>query len=491
MKKSKTISPEDRVPLKEKMALGAGALASLFGYVGVNTLAFPVYNMILGVNAGLLGMALMIPRIWDAFTDPVMGKISDNFHSKWGRRRPFIIFGAILMGLTFSLLWFVPESWSEGAKLTYFILMQILFFTFYTIFSVPFNSLTYEMTPDYNERTQVMAFTALFHKVGEFFYQWMIPLAAVFSLYFFTSEKVNLPGIRIVAWVVGLTIMAGFGVLPGLFVRERFQKKTEHQEKVKLLVSIRESFSSRAFLILVSIIVLNTLSGVLAMGIDHYILIYYMGDGNIALGSIWKALLSSGYAIVGIGAIPIIIWLANVFGKKGSLYFVYGLMVLGGIMKWFIFQPGHQIYNVNLGFATFAFDPIILIDPLLCGPMWVAVKIMLASMMADICDEDELRYGKRREGMFGSVFSWVEKAAVSLSFLGTGLALNWSGFDTNLGGSQSMETFTMMRLFLAGAPTLTALFALIALKFYPIDAAHAAQTRQKLEERRGSINIKN
>ncbi len=485
MKKSQVISAEDRVPLKEKMALGAGALASLFGYVGISTLAYPVYNMILGVNAGLVGMALMIPRIWDAFTDPVMGKISDNFRSKYGRRRPFIVIGAILMGLTFALIWFVPEGWSEGAKLTYFIITQILFFTFYTVFSIPFYSLTYEMTPDYNERTRVMAFTALFHKVGEFFYQWMIPLAALFSLHVFASKEITLPGVRMVAWIVGLVILAGFGVIPGLFVRERFRKKTEHQEKVKLLAGVKESFGNKAFLVLVSVIVLNTLSGVLAMGIDHYILIYYMGDGNIALGSIWKALLSCGYAVVGIGSIPIITWLANRFGKKGSLYFVYSLMVIGGVMKWFIFQPGHHIYNINLGLVTFAFDPIILIDPLLCGPMWVAVKIMLASMMADICDDDELRYGNRREGMFGSVFSWVEKATVSLSYLGTGLALNWSGFDRNLGGNQATETFTMMRLFLAGAPTITAVFALVALRFYPIDAERAAETRQKLEQRRG------
>jgi GPH family glycoside/pentoside/hexuronide:cation symporter len=132
-------------------------------------------------------------------------------------------------------------------------------------------------------------------------------------------------------------------------------------------------------------------------------------------------------------------------------------------------------------------DPIILIDPILCGPMWVAVKILLASMMADICDEDELRHGKRREGMFGAVFSWVEKMAISLSFLGTGLALACSGFNEALGGAQTARTFTTMRLFLAGAPAITALFALVALAFYPIDAKRAAKTRKVLEDRRGAV----
>jgi len=276
-------------------------------------------------------------------------------------------------------------------------------------------------------------------------------------------------------------------MMPGLFVRERFKKKTEHQEKVKLLQSCKEAFSSRPFIILVSIIILNVLAGVLAMNMDHLVMTYYMADGDITLGSIWKGLLSSGYAVVGFASIPVITFLAGKLGKKGSLYFVYGLTVFGGIMKWFIFQPGHRIFYLG----PIAIDPIILIDPILCGPMWVAVKIMLASMMADICDEDELRYGKRREGMFGAVFSWLEKTAWSLSALGVGLTIWLSGYKSELGGNQDPKTFTVMRLFLAGAPAITAVFALVALKFYPITAEHASETRRKLEERRGTITADN
>lgn len=488
MEKDYKDSFKDRVPLWEKLALGVGGFSSLFGYIGMNTVARTVYIMILGVNPAWVGAALFVPRMWDAFSDPLMGKISDNFHSKWGRRRPFIVIGALSMGIVFGLTWTVPEGWSQASKLGYFIVMQLIFFTCYTVFSVPYNALTYEMTPDYNERNRVMAYAAFFHKAGEFLYEWTIPLAAVFSAVYFAAkipkgQGVELNGIRVVTWIIGLGVMAAIGMMPGLFVRERFKKKTEHQEKVKLLQSCKEAFSSPPFMILVSIIILNVLSGVLAMNMDHLVMTYYMADGDIALGSIWKGLLSSGYAVVGFVSIPVITWLANKFGKKGSLYFVYSLMVFGGIMKWFIFTPGHRIYNLG----PIAIDPIILIDPLLCGPMWVAVKIMLASMMADICDDDELHHGKRREGMFGAVFSWLEKTAWSLSALTSGLTLWLSGYNSELGGNQDPKTFTMMRLFLAGAPAITAVFALVALKFYPITAKRAAETRRKLEERRGAI----
>jgi GPH family glycoside/pentoside/hexuronide:cation symporter len=384
----------------------------------------------------------------------------------------------------------VPQDWSDLKKIVFFTSMQLVFYLCYTVFVVPFNALTYEMTPDYTERNSVMAYVAFFHKLGEFLYEWMVPLAVVFSSLYFAKQipagqKVEMNGIRVVTWLVGLVIMAGVGVIPGLFVRERFIRKTEHQEKVKLLTTCKQAFSNRAFIVLITIIILNVLAGVLASNIDHFVMTYYMAGGDIALGSIWKGLLSSGYAVVGFAFIPIITWLAGKFGKSGCLYFVYSLTVVGGIMKWFIFTPGHHLMYIG----TIAIDPIILIDPILCGPMWVAVRILLSSMMADVCDEDELLYGKRREGVYGAVFSWLEKTALSLSALGVGLTIWLSGYHSALGGNQDPKTFLIMRLFLSGAPTITAIFALIALKFYPITAQRAGETRRKLEERRGKITI--
>jgi len=490
-------SKSDRVPLFEKASLGVGALSAFFGYAAVSVLAYPVYNMKLHVPAFWVGFALMVPRIWDAFTDPIMGKISDNCHSRFGRRKPFIVLGAVMMGVLFAFLWLVPQEWSDQAKIAYFIVMQITFFTFYTVFSVPYNALTYEMTPDYNERNRVMAFNAFFHKMGELLGGWMLPLATVLGIWALGAAArdeagkpmLTMKGVHMMVWFIGIFIMAGMGSVPGLFVKERFKDKAKIQKKVKIFESAGQAFSSLPFLILVSIIVLNTLSGILAMGIDQYLLVYFMNDGNESVGLIQKGLLTSGYGVIGFAAIPFITYLANKFGKKGSLYFVYGLMVFGGIMKWFIFTPGHPIINVSLGFASFKLDPVILIDPLLCGPMWVAVKIMLASMMADICDEDELKSGVRREGMYGAVFSWIEKMVVSLAYFATGAALMFANFNPELGANQAEGTFTRMRLFLAGGPAITALFAIVALYFYPLTAQRAAETRRKLEERRGQISI--
>ncbi len=480
---------QDRVPFWEKLSLGTGALASFFGFGAIGIMALPVYNILLGVDAKLVGIALMLPRIWDAVTDPLMGRISDNCQSRFGRRRPFVVTGALVMGALFTFVWTVPGDFSEMMKMVYFVVMQLLFFTAFTVFAVPYNALTYEMTPDYNERTRVMAYVAFFHKTGELLCGWLMPLATVLGVAIIgTATLVNgkevpaMAGVLAVAAIVGVVFMAALGALPGLTVKERFQRQTGEQDKVKIVAAFKGALSSSAFVILVAIIFLNTLAGVLAASIDQYLLIYFMNDGDVAAGLIQKGFLSSGYAVVGFAAIPGITWLGTRFGKKGSLYIVYMLMVVGSIAKWWIFTPGHTIYNIG----GLAIDPVMMIDPLMCGPMWVAVKIMLSSMMADICDEDELKHGQRREGMYGAVFSWMEKLVVSIAVSGAGFALAFAGFNPDLGGDQAAETFLKIRLFLAGAPALAAFLAIVALIFYPITAKRAAETRRVLEERRGA-----
>lgn len=479
----------DKVPFWEKAALGVGSLSSFFGFGAIGILALPVYNILLGVDAKFVGIAMMIPRIWDAISDPLMGRISDNCHSRFGRRRPFVVTGALIMGALFVFVWTVPSAFNETLKIAYFITIQLLFFTAYTVFAVPYNALTYEMTPDYNERTRVMAFVGFFHKIGELLGGWMLPLATALGVTIIGTEAIvngkkilTMPGVLAMAVIVGVTIMGILGSLPGLAVKERFQQQTTRQGKVSILAGFKGALSSRPFLILIGIIFLNTLAGVLAANIDQYLLIYFMHNGDIAAGFVQKAILSSSYGIVGIIAIPVITWLATQFGKKGSLFFVYTLMVVGSIAKWWVFAPGHPIYYIG----KLPFDPILMIDPLLCGPMWVAVKIMLASMMADICDEDELKHGQRREGMFGAVFSWTEKLVVSVAASSAGFALAFAGFNPHLGGAQSAETFLRIRLFLAGAPALAAFLAIVALFFYPITAKRAAETRRVLEARRGA-----
>ena len=457
----------DRVPFGEKVAFGAGDTPNFFGNQMVKNLSMPVYNMTLGVDPALLGLCLGIPRIWDAFTDPLMGSISDNFHSRYGRRRPLIFLGAILMGLSFALIWMVPENWSQGLQLSYFLATSILFYTCFTIYSVPLNSLGYELTPDYDERTRVMAYKSFFGKVAEFLYNWIFPLT---TLAVFASV---MEGVRIVTWGVGILIMAGIGIIPAIFVKERYYQKARKQTKVPLFKGIKETLRNKPFRVIIGLLVCNILSGMIASGVDYYLIVYYMFDGDIARGSVWKAILSSGYAVVGIAAIYPISKLATKFSKRRALMVVYMMVAVGGVVKWFVFTPGMPW--------------LILLDPLFCGPIYTAIGMVIASMLADVCDDDELNTSARREGSFASVYSWLMKAGGSIAMLGTGIALNVSGFDANLGGEQDPGAILTLRYFLVGATISTALAALFLLRLYPITRDSAFATRRELEARRGQV----
>lgn len=464
------VADGSRVGFWEKTALGSGFLAVFFGTAGVKGFAIPVYQMTMGVNPALLGLVLALPSFWDAITDPIAGYVSDNLKTRWGRRRPMIVLGAILQAIAFGAIWMVPSSFSETQSVVYLAVTLIVFYTCFTIFSVPLMSLTYEMTPDYNERTRVASFGAFFSKIGEFLYQGMFPIAGMLVVWGLVSEGNS---VLVIGWIVGILILGTVGVLPGLFVKERYFKKATLQKKVRLWPSVKATWGNKAFLVLVGLTLCQVLAGMVASSTDYYLLVYYMCDGDIVVGSNWKWVLSVGYAAVGLAWIYPINWLSSRYGKSATMAVIFALVLVGAIVKWYVYTPGNMWK--------------ILIDPIFCGPVWMALGILTPSMFADICDDDELRHGFRREGMFGAVFSFLQKFGFSLAFFGTGLALNWAGFNEELGGNQSEGTIHSLRLFLSISTAIWALFAIVLLFAYPISKKRAYEIRAELEARRGAI----
>ncbi len=459
---------EDRVSFWEKTALGVGTLPVFYGIAAVGSFAIPVYQMTLKLDPLLMGVALSIPRLLDAIFDPLMGRISDNTHSRFGRRKPYIVVGAGLQALMFGLIWMVPVHWSQPAIATYLVSTLILFYLSYSVYSVPLTSLGYEMTPDYQERTRVSAFSAFFGKVGELSYSWVFPLS---QLAIFASV---MQGVRVIGWLVAIVALGCIGVLPGLFVKERYFKRAVQQEKVRLWPAFKASLTSRAFMILIGLTILQIAAGMLASNIDYYLIVYYMCHGDVAQGSIWKGVLSSGYAVLGLGLIPLVTWLANRWGKHLTLGVSFGLVLVGALGKWLLYTPGHNWK--------------ILLDPLFCGPVWVAINVLTPAMLADICDEDELRHGFRREGVFGAIFSWVQKTGYSLAFLGAMVTLKFTGFDNALGNAQTPGTILNMRLVLAVSTAVWAVAAIMLVSFYPLNRKRAYEIRDALEARRGTIS---
>lgn len=459
--------PGDRVGLGERVALGVGGLPMFLGLAAIGSFATPFYQMTLKLDPVWLAAALTVPRFLDAFIDPIVGRFSDNFHSRFGRRRPLVALGALVQALAFGMIWMVPPSWDQVALTAWLVVTQVVFYTGFSVFSVPFLALQYEITPDYDERTRVSAYVGFFGKAGEVGYNYIFPIAS--SVLFVSA----ISGVRTLGWVVGIVFLGLIAVIPALFVRERYFHKVEKQQQVRLIPGIAAAFTSRAFTILVALTLLQIVAGMFASNLDRYLLVYFLHGGDVAVGETWKGHLSVAYAVVGMLSIYPVSWAAQRLGKTQMLSLAFVLVLVGAAGKWLLYTPGYAWK--------------ILFDALLCGPVWIAINVLTPAMLADICDEDELRCGMRREGVFGAIFSWIQKMGYSAAFFGAFLSLKMTGFDAARGGDQTPETILRLRLILTLSTALWALVALVLLRAYPLDRARAHEIRAQLEARRGRV----
>ncbi|MFL2860086.1 MAG: MFS transporter [Pontiellaceae bacterium] len=468
MKKHHNTKAEDRIPIGQKIAVGAGGFPFQNGGLIVQYMAQPIFQIFLGLNPALFGLAMTIPRIWDAFTDPIMGRISDRFTSKYGRRRPFVFAGALLMALTFISIWMVPQGLGEMATFLWLTVGSILFFTAYTIYSVPVYALTCEQTPDYHERTRLMFYWALFFNIGNLCVNWYLPAT---NLSIFPNTLI---GARWMALGLGILVFFGLGVLPAIFGKERFYDVAQKEDQnIGFIKAIGQAASSKPMLGLVGIVFALNFCGTIAGSIAMYIVIYHVKQGHVEQGIVLNAMNGTGFAIVGFIAIYVLRFLAIKLGKRRAMFWVLLMTACGGVSKWFIFTPDAPY--------------LLLLDAILNGPVWVSLGVIVPSMIADLCDWDEYQFGERREGMISSVFTWITKFGTSFTFLVSGIALHFSGFDETLGANQPEGTMTLLRFFFVSASVLAPVLAILCLKFYSISEDDAYRIRGELEERRGEV----
>ncbi len=221
-----TIKANDKIPFWQKIFFAVGVNTDFYAtQLLTGSLWMPFFNIGMGMNPTTLGLILMIYRGWDAITDPVIGNISDNSKTRWGRRKPFMIAGAILMAVVYPFFWYMPQSMSEHLKVAYLIVTGLIFFTCYTLWSMPYYGLQLELTPNYDERTRLTAFMSVFGKLGSLAGVWVLALST--SSLFANSETGKgdiLVGATYVCWLIVALILV-FGLSPALFVKERVFKK--------------------------------------------------------------------------------------------------------------------------------------------------------------------------------------------------------------------------------------------------------------------------
>ena len=320
---------KDKVPRREKLAFGFGGFAEVLMSNAVLSLALPIYNMGLGLSPILIGYAIGIPRLWDAITDPLMGNITDNTRSKWGRRHPYIILGVILTSFLFVIMWMPPANLSKTGLFVYFLIVSILYFTAYTIFVVPWNALGFELTPDYNERTRVMAYKTFFGSVGgTLFLPWIYKMC-----FWLGPNKNELIGVRFVAVFFGL-LMICTGILPAIFCKENSQAQL--QPKIPIIKAFKFTFSNKPFLMICGTILLMIMGIMLVNPFGMYINIYYIFGGDKAAGATLQAIGGVSYGVMGMISVPFVSYLGTHLGKKRTLLLGQCVVISASLLTWFL-----------------------------------------------------------------------------------------------------------------------------------------------------------
>ena len=496
-------SKRGKVPFGQKAAFGAGHLVLnlLPGSLGV----FMFFLLTaFGMDPFLAGLLGGLPRIFDALTDPIMGFISDNTKSRWGRRRPYIFVGAILSGVLFAVLWQLDPENSQNYNFWYFLIMSMVFLIGNTMFATPLIGLGYEMTSDYNERTRLMAFSQTIGQFAWMIVPWfwviisntdMLPISAeeisrIASLGLSdadaaktTLEAVQANGVRKLSIIVGAACII-LGVLPAFFCKGIDSANMENRKKISfktigsnvtdLFKGIVQVSKNKPFVKLcgATFLVFNGFQMVAAF--SFYIIVFYMYNGSYADAGSLPAWFSTVTAIItAFCVIPIVSFMANKWGKRNAFIYSTALSIIGYILKWWAFDPE----NVWLLFMPIPFMAFGL------GGLFT----LMMSMTADVCDLDELENGMpRKEGTFGAIYWWMVKLGQALALVLGGLVLKMVGFD-GAAAQQTMETMISLRIADVVIPSVTAGIAIWIMWTYSLNETRAKEIKVKLVKRRGEL----
>jgi GPH family glycoside/pentoside/hexuronide:cation symporter len=429
---------------------------------------------VVGLEPRLASFGALLGILWDAINDPIIGLLSDRIHTRWGRRRPFLLWFAVPFGFSFITLWSAPAWESQTALLVYVTLSFMLADTLQTLVGIPFLSLTPELTSDYDERTTLTGFRSFFQLAGG--------LAVVIIAPAIVDLVLANGGSQQQGFMLAGAIFGGIGAIPllliGLFVRET--STVQQTQLLSFRETIRTAWQNIPFRYMVGIHMLNWSATDMVVVIFPYFLLYWVARGDqlasIRLFGLELAYESAFFGIlmsVCILLIPFWRWLAK-WRNKREAYML-------GMAFWVIVQL--LVFTIRPGETTY-----LLILAGLAGIGVSAAYTLPDSLFADVIEWDELRTRRRQEGIFYGIRTLIRKMTGALVIFITLQLLGRSGYVSPPEGTlQYMQTDSalhMIRLLVSpfGATILCGTILLAWL--FPLSREKYTRIQKLLEQRR-------
>ncbi|CAM4025133.1 MFS transporter [Roseateles saccharophilus] len=463
----------DRLPMRQKIGFGLGSILDMWGHWLYPSLAYQVFNIFLGVAPGLISTVQMVKIFIDAGSDAVFGWISDNTRTRYGRRRPFILVGGVLAGIGLPLMFAVGRGWSNGEYFVFMLLSMVIYVPIMSCFNMPWSSLGAEMTPDYHERTSVMAVRAIIQKGPELA---MFGAAQFTTLAIFNQANGKpdiLRGAQTYCAILG-AIMVAVSIAIFLLVRERYYEKlvARTQTHIPLADTLWRTLRCKPFRHVLGMMLAYGTGTAMVSTLGYYATIYYVCRGDVVQGAAWNTAMGiSGFAF-GFAGIAFFTRIARHKGKRAGLACALSLAICAFIGDWWLYDPARPYLQLlACGFVAFT-----------GAGFWT----LYGSTMGDVVDYDELQTGQRREGSFAACQSWISKLGIALGTGASGWILQFTGFDSKL-DVQDPHAIFMMRILLSGIPVAGLVLALVSLLRFQLTEARMLEIRGQLEATRGQV----
>ena len=346
-----------KVPMSQKIAFGFGMLANQM-FPAILGIFMIVLVEDLGFSGWMWSLVFLFPRIFDAFLDPIMGFISDNTKSKWGRRRQYVMIGGILMGLAYIFMWQIYKSDGLEYNFWYFFLWSLVFYVGLTIFSVPYVAMGYEMSDDFHERTNIMA-------ISQWIGQWAWVIAPLFWIIMYDENWFPTADVAVrelAIWVAIPCVI--FAIIPAIFIKSK-TTINENYEPLnlsnignslrKIYYSFIEAFKIKDFrkLCAATFLIFNAFNTVAAL--TFFVIVYKLFNGDAGASGIWVSMFGCLGALgTTFIVIPIVAWMSKKMGKKKAFMFSQSISLIGYIMLYFLFIPNKPyMYIIALPFFFF------------------------------------------------------------------------------------------------------------------------------------------
>lgn len=412
-------SPEDRISWPRLLAYGSGGIIPIALFNIAGQLMGLIGNIGLGLSAFWLGVIMIFPRLWDAVSDPVMGHLSDNTRTRWGRRRPYIFTGGLLVAISFAGMWWVPDGIGEWVQLAFILGGLLIFFTACTMFEIPHGALGMEMSKDPHERTRLFSAKSFFGNLFAMGTPWL--------LFFAGLEVVRGTGGTLVDGMRYVSLLIAIVMLPLILwwffgTREPGYATAQNQQRTHFWANMKVAIRNKTFLCLVLIIFTLAMGFNFVALFNYYISIYYLYGGDQYAAGALLGINGTVWAVTGLIAVFPLNWISPRIGKRKTLLLAIGLMCAAQLSKVVCYNPE---------------QPYLVIIPTVLLSMGMLMFFTLgASMVGDICDEDELNTGTRSEGSYYSVYWWFIKMGTAFASFVTGALLVATQFNE----TQSKQT---------------------------------------------------